>query len=81
MTYYGSIFNAIIMKIVDVGIWYELIGLNFQKGKIYRNLWVVFLMLWTLLGLGHDIILSLSLSQGLFGLKREEGGVKGSRVE
>ena len=39
---FGSIFNEIIMKILDVDTWYELFGLNCQKGKIYRYLWVVF---------------------------------------
>ena len=29
-------------------------SLVFQKEKIYRYLWDVFLMLWTLLGLGRD---------------------------
>ena len=29
-------------------------SLVFQKGKIYRYLWDVFLMLWTHLGLGRD---------------------------
>ena len=65
LTYFGSIFNKIIMKILDVGTWYELFGLNCQKEKIYRYLWVVFLILWTLLGLGRDThthSLSLSLS-------------------
>ena len=55
------------MKILDVGTWYELFGLNCQKEKIYRYLWVVFLILWTLLGLGRDThththSLSLSLN-------------------
>ena len=36
------------MKILNVGTCYELFGLICQKGKIYRYLWVVFLMLWTL---------------------------------
>jgi len=40
------------MKILDVGTWYELFGLNCQKGQIYTYLWDVFLMLWTLLDLG-----------------------------
>ena len=54
MTYFGSIFNEINMKMLDVGTWYELFRLNCQKRKIYRYLWDVFLMLWTLLGLGRD---------------------------
>ena len=56
------------MKILDVGTWYELFGLNCQKEKIYRYLWVVFLILWTLVGLGRDThthSLSLSLSFSL----------------
>ena len=48
LTYFGSIFNEIIMNILDVGTWYGLFGLICQKGKIYRYLWIVFLMLWTL---------------------------------
>ena len=41
--------------ILDVGTKYGLLGLICQKRKIYRYLWVVFFMLWTLLGLGRDI--------------------------
>ena len=43
------------MKILDVGTWYELLGLNCQKGKIYKYLWDLLLILWFPLGLGHDI--------------------------
>ena len=32
LIYFGSIFNGIIMKILDVSIWYNLVGLNCQKG-------------------------------------------------
>ena len=55
LIYFGSMFNKIIMIILDVSTWYDLIGLNCQKRKIYRFLWDVFLMLWILLGLGHDM--------------------------
>ena len=48
LTYFGSIFNEIIIYILDVGTRYGLFGLICQKGKIYRYLWIVFLMLWTL---------------------------------
>ena len=33
LTYFESIFNGIIMIILDVGTWYDLYGLNCQKGK------------------------------------------------
>ena len=42
------------MKILNVGTWYELFGLNCQKEKIYKYFWNVFFMLQTLLGLGCD---------------------------
>ena len=45
-------FKENFMKILDVGTWYELIC---QKGKIYRYLWDVFLMLWTILGWGVTV--------------------------
>ena len=56
LTYFRSIFNEIIMIILIVGTWYDLFRLNCQKGKIYRYLRDVFLMLWTLLGLGRDTL-------------------------
>ena len=46
------------MNILDVGTYYGLFGLIVKMGKIYRYLWVVFLILWTLLSLGHDIYIS-----------------------
>ena len=33
LTYFESIFNGIIMIILDVGTWYDLYGLNCQKEK------------------------------------------------
>ena len=33
LTYFGSIFNEIIIKILGVGTWYELFGFNCQKKK------------------------------------------------
>ena len=42
LTHFGNIFNEIIMKILDVGTWYELFGLNCQKGKIYGYLLMYF---------------------------------------
>ena len=41
MTYFESIFNGIIMIILDVGTWYDLCGLNCQKGKKKKNLQVL----------------------------------------
>ena len=38
LTYFESIFNGIIKIILDVGIGYDLCGLDCQKGKIYRHL-------------------------------------------
>ena len=32
LTYFGSTFNGIVMIILDVGTWYNLFGLNCQKG-------------------------------------------------
>ena len=42
------------MIIHDVDTWYDLFGLNCQKGEKSTGTWDVFLMLWTLWGLGHD---------------------------
>ena len=33
LTYFGSIFNGIIMITLDVGTWYDLFGLNCSKGR------------------------------------------------
>ena len=33
LTYFESIFNGIIMIILDVGTWYDSCGLDCQKGK------------------------------------------------
>ena len=33
LTYFKSIFNGIIMIILDVGTWYDCCGLNCQKGR------------------------------------------------
>ena len=38
------------MKILDIGTWDELFGLNCQKRKIYKYLWDIILMLWTPFG-------------------------------
>ena len=48
-------------KIKKIKISYSLIC---QKGKIYRYPWDVFLMLWTLLGLGHDTEAVIPLETG-----------------
>jgi len=40
------------MIIFNVGTWYELFGLNCQKGKLYRYIWVVFYHALDPLGLG-----------------------------
>ena len=45
------LYILIIWKRKENKISYSLI---FQKGKIYKYPWDVFLMFWTLLGLGHD---------------------------
>ena len=58
LTYSESIFNEIIMIILDVRIGYELCGLDCQrkekKNKNLQVLWDVFLMFWTLWGLRRD---------------------------
>ena len=59
LTYSKSIFNGIIMIILDIRTWYNFCGLDCQKGKKEKNLqvlWDVFLMLWTIWGLGRDNI-------------------------
>ena len=45
------------MIILDVDTWYDFYGLDCQKRKKKKNLqvlWDIFLMLWTLWGLGRD---------------------------
>ena len=36
LTYFKGIINGIIMIIIYIGTWYDLCGLDCQKGKIYK---------------------------------------------
>ena len=54
LTYFRSIFNEIIMIILDISTWYDLFGLYCSKGKNLQVPLRCFLMLWPLLGSGLD---------------------------
>ena len=57
LTYFGSIFNGIIMIILDVGTCYNFIWIELSKGTKSTGTFEIFfffLILWTLLGLGRD---------------------------
>ena len=62
LTYFGSIFNGIIIIILDVGTWYDLFELNRQKGKNYSYFWDVFFTLWILWSLRRDSYGSLTVT-------------------
>ena len=54
LTYFESIFNEIIMIILDVGTWYDFCGLDCQKGKKSTGTLRCLSHALTLWGLGCD---------------------------